>query len=285
MRHKKEIIRIMENVSFHTLPASDFYIKMSSDQLPIKSDLSRMDVGVYAICLKGHANIEVDLKKYEITKNTFVVFFPGQLIHQKDVSNDFEVMYFTVSSSMLSEMLLRFPSEFTAFLKLHSTYLDRAENRLFEKNHFEVLKSIYDDKDNICRRDIIINMVRIYYLALYNYIHSLLNKDSKSRTRQMEIFEKFVKLVTSHYKESREVMFYADKIFITPKYLSCIVKEQDGRSAKEWIDDYVIAELKMRLRLTDETVHSIACDMNFADLSFLCKYISEQKIYISPPRL
>lgn len=266
----------MDGISFHTLLATDFSIKMSSNQLPVKSDLSRMDVAVYAICLKGHANIEVDLKKYEITENTYVAFFPGQLIYQKDVSSGFEVMYFTVSSSLLSEMLLRFPPEFTTFLKVHMTYLDTAENILIEKNRFEALKCVYDDNDNVCKRDIIINLVRIYYLELYNYSHNLLKKDSKSRTRQVEIFEKFVKLVTSHYKESREVMFYADKICITPKYLSCIVKEQDGRSAKEWIDNYVIAELKMRLRLTEETVHSIACDMNFADLSFLCKYFKRQ---------
>lgn len=266
----------MENVNFHTLRSTDFSIKLSSRQLPVKSDLSRMDVAVYAVCLNGYANIEVDLLKYKITENTYVSLFPGQLIHQKDVSDDFELMYFTVSSSMLSEMLLRFPPEFTTFLKLHTTYLDSVENILIEKNRFDALKRIYDDKDNICKREIIVNLVRIYYLELYNYIHNLLKKDSKKRTRQMEIFEKFVKLVTSHYKESRAVVFYADKIFITPKYLSCIIKEQDGRSVKEWIDDYVVAELKMRLRLTEETVHSIACDMNFADLSFLCKYFKRQ---------
>ena len=49
------------------------------------------------------------------------------------------------------------------------------------------------------------------------------------------------------YKEERSVSFYADKMFLTPKHLSTLVKEVSGKTAGEWIDSLVILEAKAML--------------------------------------
>ena len=70
----------------------------------------------------------------------------------------------------------------------------------------------------------------------------------------------------------RGMQFYADKLCLTPKYLSKIVKEASGRSGPEWIDDFVILEAKNLLRYSDESIKEIAYKLNFPSASVFNKF-------------
>ena len=43
-------------------------------------------------------------------------------------------------------------------------------------------------------------------------------------------------------------LFYADKLCITSKYLTMVIKETSGKSAKDWIVEYIILEIKALLK-------------------------------------
>ena len=66
----------------------------------------------------------------------------------------------------------------------------------------------------------------------------------KPQTRKDELFELFIRTVGEHYKQQRSVAFYADKLCLTPKHLSNVIKELTGKSASQWIDDYVVLKPK-----------------------------------------
>lgn len=101
------------------------------------------------------------------------------------------------------------------------------------------------------------------------------------QTRQNEIFEKFINYVKRHCMESRCVQFYANKLFISAKYLSSIVKEISGKTANQWIGEFVILEAKMLLRSTNLTVQEVSDRMNFPNQSFFGKYF-KQHVGVSP---
>ena len=50
--------------------------------------------------------------------------------------------------------------------------------------------------------------------------------------------------VLKNYKKERSVSFYADKLCLTAKHLSSVVKEVSGKTAGEWIDNFVILEAR-----------------------------------------
>jgi AraC-like DNA-binding protein len=68
------------------------------------------------------------------------------------------------------------------------------------------------------------------------------------------------------------VGFYAKKLCMAPKYLSAVIKEKTGKSAFEWINDYVILEAKSLLKSTNMTIQQISDELNFANQSFFGKY-------------
>ena len=66
--------------------------------------------------------------------------------------------------------------------------------------------------------------------------------------------------------------FYADKLFITPKYLSATLRSVTGKKAGQLIDDYVLLQAKMMLKSTNMTVQQISEELSFANQSFFARY-------------
>ena len=69
--------------------------------------------------------------------------------------------------------------------------------------------------------------------------------------------------------------WYAQQLSISPKYLSLVVKRISGRTALEWIENYVTMELRVVLKNSTKSIKEIAEDMNFPNQSFLGKYFKE----------
>ena len=93
-----------------------------------------------------------------------------------------------------------------------------------------------------------------------------------SGSRRSSYVHDFMRLVHLHYTRERSVNFYASQLFISPKYLSLLVKEATGRSAARWIDHFVITEAKNLLRFSGKNVQQVAYALNFSNQSSFGKY-------------
>lgn len=66
--------------------------------------------------------------------------------------------------------------------------------------------------------------------------------------------------------------FYANKLCLTPKYLSKLVKQASGRSAPDWIDEFVILEAKNMLKYSNMPIKEIVFRLNFPNQSFFYRF-------------
>jgi AraC-like DNA-binding protein len=71
-------------------------------------------------------------------------------------------------------------------------------------------------------------------------------------------------------------MFYADKMHLSPKYLSAVVKKVSGQTPSNWIDGLVIMEAKNLLKYSEMNIQEIAYQMNFPNQSFFGKYFKQR---------
>ena len=76
--------------------------------------------------------------------------------------------------------------------------------------------------------------------------------NTRHNSRREELLSQFIDLIEANFKTERAVNFYAEKLFVTPKHLSAVLKEISGKTAGEWIDHRVILEAKLLLRTTGE---------------------------------
>jgi len=121
-------------------------------------------------------------------------------------------------------------------------------------------------------------------MAVLNTNTRYLNDNStehRDQTRHEALTEEFLSLANLHYREQREVSFYADKLHLTPKYLSKIIKQNSGKSANQWVDDNVMLEARALLRSTNMNIQQISDHLHFPSQSSFGKYF-KRKAGVSP---
>lgn len=258
----------------HSIPLEeDLHISLfeqtsSSHELPL-----RVDRCIVCMCIDGTADIAINSVKHRAIKNEILIFFPNQILLFENRSEDFMYTYFSISRRLLNDILFRFPPEFIGYLRenFHHTLSQAAFDSIHD-DYFQIIEKKFNDTHNICRREIIINLIRNFFLETYNQHINSIRAEKRQLKRKHELVESFINLLMANYTQSREVAFYAEKLCITPKYLSMVLKEQNGKTAKQWIDSHVITEVQLLLKSTNLSIQEIAYKINFPNQSFLCKY-------------
>ena len=95
--------------------------------------------------------------------------------------------------------------------------------------------------------------------------------------RSIDIYNSFVSLVAEHYRQAHDVSFYADKLCITPRYLSQVTDNVVAKSPKQIIADYLMSEAKSYLETTRLTVQEIADKLGFSSQALFCKFFKNQE--------
>lgn len=255
----------------------NFYISLQSSDFPIDYSPCRINACFVFVCLEGYAEIEIDARSYKFTQNNIIEIFPGQILACYTKSDDFTIAFFNFTYPLIDEVLYRLPTEFIGLLKETAIYqLADAERKEIIADYFIPTNKVFTDSSNICRRDMILNLLHNFYLNLYSkaVLNNKINSNKRQHKRKKELQDVFYKLIKYH-TATRNVSFFADKLCITPKYLSIITKETTGLSAKDIIDKFAITELKLRLKSTSTPLKVIAEQLNYPSEAFLCKYFKK----------
>lgn len=245
--------------------------------LPLTTYPSYIQEGLIIFCLRGTACVQIYDNEHLLRENELTVCFPGQLVSFKDVSDDFLTLTLILSNAFYDDVLSgmrRLSPHFFFYMRSHFWFtLNEREINGFG-GYFNLISDKVRKNQGLYSREAIIHLLRFFYLDLYNtYLNnSLLMGGKKPDARKEELANQFFKLIMQHYKENREVTFYADKLFITSKYLSMVIKEVSGKSAKDWIIEYIVLEIKALLKNSTLNIQQIAMKTNFANQSSLGRF-------------
>jgi len=118
--------------------------------------------------------------------------------------------------------------------------------------------------------------VRSLISALFRQMEVCYHRDAtvsrQEHTRREKLFNRFINLVNKYAVSERNVSFYADNLYLTPRYLSTVIRDTSGKTVMDWVNEAVIQEAKLQLCYTDKLVYQIADDLNFPNASFFCKF-------------
>lgn len=109
----------------------------------------------------------------------------------------------------------------------------------------------------------------------HNYVHSQVVyavSGGARGSRAADIYAQLMSLIAAHYREAHHVNFYAERLSITPHYLSVATREAVGKGASHIINEYLAAESLSLMRSTRLTVQQVALRLGFASQSDFCKF-------------
>ena len=84
-------------------------------------------------------------------------------------------------------------------------------------------------------------------------------------TRSQEISLSFIKLVAEHYKQEKTVEFYAQKLMLSTRHLTTVLKQILGKNASEIISEFTLNDAKAQLSSTSKPIYEIARELQFSD--------------------
>ena len=243
--------------------------------------ISEMDIMKYPcrfrgylafFCIEGHFELEINLKRFSVRENSLFLYTPGNIVRVANISKEEkEMVHFIVvaiSSDLMSSTRFDFNKLYDESLHLlenPSVVLSEQEKNLC-KSYLSLINEISELKIPNTKESVTSLISSIFYLmgALWgNRVTEAIKNQDEGSIRSKAVFENFLKLVRDHHTKERNLSFYADKLFLTPKYLSKLIKTVSGKSAHEWIDSFVILEAKNLLKYSDMSIKSIVYELNF----------------------
>lgn len=252
----------------------DFIVMNDIKQLGIEKDYPvRLGVLAISLCLYGELTVEINMIEHHISTGSLVITLPEDILQHKETSDDVKGLFIIVSQQFIEEAFPQIEEMLPLFLHIQKyPCLNLSVQECIRIQSFYNF-FIQHLKDNSFYKN---KIVRSILQSLIYYIAGIINldKDNK-RERKDELFTRFVQLIIKNYKKNRKLDFYADKLFITPKYLSDVIKKISGRSAHDWIDQYILLEAKILLRSSHKTIQQIADELNFPNNSFFSKYFKK----------
>lgn len=252
-------------ISFDELVANDdANLCIAPDQLTI------------ILCTGGRKELQINFADYTLTPGSLAFIYPNSMWRPLATSSDFEAHYFSIQGTSAKEwnafIDLDTVFSLSSYIAKHPhTQLSLDETQVMTQ-YLNLLKSRYEAN----AQAIIIRFILSAFKLELNRIFTAREKSDRSKiSRQEDILWKFLTLLKQYHKEERTVNFYADKMCISPKHLSSVIKQMSHKTAHEIIADFVTMTAKRLLKTTTMSIQEISDELNFANQSFFGKFFKQ----------
>ena len=234
----------------------------------------RLNALLMVLTFEGTLEIHLDYVSYIVKPNSFITIMPTHALQLDRIGKDFKGRLLIASKEFLNDCnpgggnRTQAIANYMEIRKNPCTELEPEETAKLAGS-MQVIREKMRERTHFYQKELVQNAFIGFLLDLGNIMLS--KKDRLIRptlSRKEELFEQFLQLLF-------------EKLFITPQYLSLILKELTGKSANKWIDDALIVEAKILLKAPQATVQQVADILHFSDQSTFGKFFKKH-MGISP---
>ncbi len=221
------------------------------------------------VCHQGQI-INADNDEYALRAHDISILLPNQIAVPQRVTDDFRATNVAVSRAFYDQMRLRYPYTRNAAL-----FRSRPPCHLTEEQFASALNLVnairnISKSQSIHRREMLVQLLCVLINMLGEY-HVSNYPDEEPGTENL--FSNFYENIILHYRESRELAYYAKLHNLTPKHFAKLIKSETGISATEWIANYTIIQAKMILDARrDMTVQQISYLLGFSEQASFSRF-------------
>lgn len=263
-----------DNVIYLT---DDLFITDNIRHIPPLEKQIHVDMSIYVICQEGQMRVTINGQEYQIHKNGILICTGLHIVSSGLVSPDFRCSIIGISHSKLIELA---PNDKQAA----NCMLYIKDNPVVHLNEDEVYllqlyRNIFDEKCKVSKSqfdntiiDRLLNAVIYELIQIYSRYTLPVTKHSPTLSNGVSYAQKFLTLLAEDKCRHRKVDYYAQKLCITPRYLSVVCLKETGKTPSEWICEHVVGHIRHYLLNTTLSVKEICSKLDFPNTSFLCKF-------------
>ena len=223
------------------------------------------------LCIKkGWAAPVINMMERRFEAGDLVFLGSNGILQYKDASADIQGIGLSISDELFSLAIgNRIPRAFDGHLRDFQIHLEPSQQEYLDQLHLMLYRHLRQPGGS---SQVTLHLVS----ALLWYVDNLWSRQEqigrKKQSREQRLFTDFIQLVSEFAPEHHTIDFYASRLCITPRYLSTLIKQASGRSAKQWIDEALVTRIKIDLLHSTKPITRICDEMNFPNPSFLTKF-------------
>lgn len=261
----------------------DIILYDSLETLPLPEKPSRTSGIIVGMCTEGCYTYMADAAKQTVEAGEIMIIYNGQITNRCKQSNHSKGIGIIMTYDFFQEIAKDVHELSALFLlsRTHPIFKLQPKEVNAVLNYFSLMVEKADDSSNHFRKDVVRLIMSATIYDLSNAIYRVLEIKERGELNAERIFIDFIRLVETNFKKERRVSWYSNELCITSKYLSEKVKQISGRTPNEWIDNFVILEIRTLLKHTTRSIKQISADMNFANQSFMGRFFRE-RVGVSP---
>ena len=258
---------------------SDGQITLIESLLDVeRGDVAKLEHFVFILCLRGHAAISIDGRSYNLYPDNVLICHPNIVLGESMSSMDFEFRGVVLSKDYLQRLPLVSTDNMwdvmMFFEKAPVLSLTPDEVKDFCR-YYDLIRPRLADTHLRYREELLSALLTALLYELSNIISRFADFRPQPYSAGSNVFRNFLSLLSSSYPKSRSVAYYADKLCLTPKYLSTVCKEVSGETASELINRYVVKDIDFLLKQRGRSVKEICNELEFPNLSFFGRYVKK----------
>ncbi|SEH29782.1 helix-turn-helix domain-containing protein [Chryseobacterium culicis] len=195
----------------------------------------------------------------------------------REISDNYKARCIYYSFDYASNAGFGFRSYITRSLSKKIPEIISRQSNLCDKlnSHIDALEKINSIENQYYYS---IEIIRHYFSLIIYEIGNFLKQekfDLAVNSREVEITNLFFKLVRENAIQQHNVQYYADRIFISRKYLSRIVKKTVDKSPRDIINNILVTEAEHLLKNTYANINEITTCLNFTSQAVFYKFFKK----------
>jgi len=228
----------------------------------------------YVICIGHRGRIELmydNVADYS-GQHTVGVIFPNHSLRKVSVTDDYQATLIIVEASVLKDPMLQIINQMRYHYEPHP-------NVKLDKHEYKMITSVVEGMREIKRlelpdrRMLMTRLLEFFLRLLRRYREGNLNESHTDN----KVSTQFLNRLAQHFREHRDVGFYAGLACLSTKHFSDVVKQETGHTAAYWIHRQVVVEAKMLLRMRrDLTVQAISDMLGFDEQATFSRYFRRE---------
>lgn len=233
------------------------------------------------ICTAGRVQAMMNGETIAVHRNQIGIFPSHMNYSDVMVSPEFEMKAMFLSDKILQTFLHEKMSLWNEIMYVHHQHVfdvDR-EGILFYAHYYEMLRLCFKNSegDHPYMQEIIQSILRSGILGICGNLKKMSSR-SVAATRAKSAdghFQRFLDLLNTSQVKHRPVEEYANELCITSKYLTTICKDNSGKTANEWITEFVMEDIRYYLKQTNYSIKEICNRTGFPNPSFFGRYVKK----------
>ena len=244
----------------------------------------RVDAYLVILCYGGRIEIEINRHVHVLDACSMLIYTPHNIMrmHKVDPEPGKPVRFAVaaIATDLLTSSRMNFSRIYQESLRFmeNPAIMLREDEMDVCRRYFELIVNVSRRALPDIRESVIMLIASSFFWAgsLWQDRVTEARRHARGSFRASEVFEDFLRLAQDYHMTERSLGFYADKLYMSPKYLSKMVKTVSGRSAHEWIDALVVREAQNMLRYSDLPVKEIVTRLNFPNQTTFYRFFKIQ---------